>query len=111
MLSYSVMSNSLQTHEEPPSSVHGILQIRILEWVAISSLLIFLTQGSDLSLLRLLHWQAHSLPWCHLETCIYTFEYERNEVEVWDEAIAWMFLFVHISLSCISRIQGVPLGH
>ena len=52
MLSYSVMSNSLQTHEEPPSSVHGILQIRILEWVAISSLLIFLTQGSDLSLLH-----------------------------------------------------------
>ena len=55
----------------PGSSVHGILQIRILEWVAISSLLIFLTQGSDPSLLCLLHWQAHSLPWCHLERSTY----------------------------------------
>ena len=32
MLSHSVMSNSVQPHD---SSVHGILQGRILEWVAI----------------------------------------------------------------------------
>ena len=45
------------------SSVHGILQARILEWVAMpSSMGIFLTQGSNLSLLCLLHWQAGSLP-------------------------------------------------
>ena len=40
----------------PGSSVHGILQARILEWVAISSSKgIFLTQGSNLCLLHLLH--------------------------------------------------------
>ena len=42
------------------SSAHGILQARILKWVAIS---FFLTQGSNL---HLLHWQADSLPQSHL---------------------------------------------
>ena len=44
------------------SSVHAIFQARI------HSLLqgIFLTQGSNLSLLCLLHWQADSLSLCHL---------------------------------------------
>ena len=47
----------------PDSSVHGILQARILEWVVISSSRgIFLTQGSNPCLLCLLHWQAGSLP-------------------------------------------------
>ena len=47
----------------PDSSVHGIFQERILEWVAISSSrVIFLTQGSKLSLLYLLHCQVDSLP-------------------------------------------------
>ena len=47
----------------PGSSVHGILQARILEWVAMrSSRGIFPTQGSNPHLLRLLHWQAGSLP-------------------------------------------------
>ena len=47
----------------PGSPVHEILQARILEWVAIfSSRGIFPTQGSNLSLLHLLHWQAGSLP-------------------------------------------------
>ena len=76
----------------PGSSVHGILQASILEWVAISfsrgsswpPLLcpwdspgkdtgagfhfllqeIFPTKGLNLCLLRLLHWQADSLPLC-----------------------------------------------
>ena len=40
----------------PGSSVHGIFQVRILEWVAITySRRIFLTQGSNLHLLCLLH--------------------------------------------------------
>ena len=48
-------------YNPPGSSVHGILPARILEWVAIffsrgSS------QGSNLHLLHLLHWQAGSLP-------------------------------------------------
>ena len=42
----------------PGSSVHGISQARILEWVAISFLQgIFPTQGSNLCLL---YWQADS---------------------------------------------------
>ena len=45
-VSRSVVSNSLQPHglySPPGSSVHGILQARILEWVAISS-----SRGSSL---------------------------------------------------------------
>ena len=45
------------------SSVHEILQARILEWVAIFFLQgIFPTQGLSLYLLCLLHWQTDSLP-------------------------------------------------
>ena len=41
----------------PGSSVHGIFQARVLEWVAIFLLQgIFLTQGSNPHLLCLLHW-------------------------------------------------------
>ena len=51
----------------PGSSVYGISQTRILEWVAISHLQgIFLTQGSNPCLWHLLRWQADSLPLCHL---------------------------------------------
>ena len=50
-------------HSPPGSSVHGILQARILEWVAIPfSKGIFPTQGLNPHLLCLLHWQASSLP-------------------------------------------------
>ena len=45
----------------PGSSVHGIFQARILECHILLQG-IFLTQGSNLCLLRLLHWQADSLP-------------------------------------------------
>ena len=40
----------------PGSSIHGILQARILDWVALLQG-IFQTQGSNLSLLGL-HWQS-----------------------------------------------------
>ena len=46
----------------PGSSVHGVLQAGILEWVAmplLQGILIFPTQGSNPGLL---HWQADSLP-------------------------------------------------
>ena len=47
----------------PGSSVHGMLHARVLEWVAISSFKgLFWTQGLNPHLLRLLHWQAGSLP-------------------------------------------------
>ena len=45
----------------------GIFQARILEWAAVSySRGIFPTQGLNLRLLHLLHWQADSLPMSHL---------------------------------------------
>ena len=50
-------------YSPPGSSVRGILQARILEWVAIS-----FSRGSSWSnpcLLGLLHWQAGSLPPSH----------------------------------------------
>ena len=52
---------------QPGSSVHGLLQASILEWVAISSSRgSSLTQDSSQSLLHLLPWQADSLPLSHL---------------------------------------------
>ena len=53
--SRSVVSDSLQPMDcsPPGSSIHGVLQARILEWVAISLLQeIFLTQGSNPGLLH-----------------------------------------------------------
>ena len=50
----------------PGSSVHGILQARILEWVALLQG-IFPTQGLSPRLLHLLHWQVgSSLPFSPL---------------------------------------------
>ena len=66
------MSDSWRSHglcSPPNSSVYGIIQARILGWVAI-----FYYRGSSqrrnwtLHLLHLLHWQADSLPLCHLES-------------------------------------------
>ena len=50
------------------SSVHGILQARILEWVAISSQGIFSTQGLNLNLLCRLHCRWMILPLSHQGT-------------------------------------------
>ena len=57
---HSVMSDSFDPVDcsPPGSSVRGILQARILEWVAISFL-----RGSNR---HLLHWQVDSLPLHHL---------------------------------------------
>ena len=50
-------------YDPPVSSVHGILQARILEWVAVPSFRgILPIWGSNPHLLCLLHWQAVSLP-------------------------------------------------
>ena len=47
----------------PGSSVHGIFQVRILEWVSIPFPPgVFATQGLNPHVLRLLHWQVGSLP-------------------------------------------------
>ena len=61
----------------PCSSAHGILQARILEWVAMPSFrAIFLTQGLNLHLLCLLHWQAGSLPLP--PPGLYTFRWQKK---------------------------------
>ena len=66
----------------PGSSVHGIFQAGILEWIAICHFLlqgIFLTQESNL---RLLHWQAASLLLSHLESCNqYNLQYNKEASE------------------------------
>ena len=50
-------------YSPPGSPVHGILQVRILEWVAMpSSRASFPTQGLNPHLLSLLRWQVGSLP-------------------------------------------------
>ena len=46
----------------PGSPVHGILQARMLEWVAMPPPGVFSIQGLNPRLLHLLHWQACSLP-------------------------------------------------
>ena len=54
---------NLMNCSPPGSSVHGIFQARILEWVAISSSRgIFPTQRLNRGILGLLHRQADSLP-------------------------------------------------
>ena len=54
----SVMSDSLDC-SPPGSSVHGILQARILQWVAVLGVAV------QTCISCLLHWQAYSLPLCH----------------------------------------------
>ena len=49
-------------YHPPGSSVHEILQARILEWVAMILQGIFPTRGLSPHILRLQHWQAGSLP-------------------------------------------------
>ena len=76
----SVMFNSLQhygVYSPPGSSVHGILQAGILEWIAISSSRrIFPTQGSNL---HLLHWQVDSLPLSHQGSPYWRLEKDKNK--------------------------------
>ena len=41
---------------------------------------IFPTQGSNLHPLHVLHWQADSLPWCHLRNMLATFKDLKNHI-------------------------------
>ena len=70
----------------PGSSVHGILQARILEWVAVSSSRGSSRPGIEPHLLHLPHGQVDSTL-CHLEACCCVIfsvlsdeEAERNKV-------------------------------
>ena len=70
VLSHSIVSDSVPMDCGPPgSSVHGILQARILEWVAMPFPRgIFPTQGSNPRLSCLLYGQAGSLLLSHRES-------------------------------------------
>ena len=58
--SYPILCDPMD-YSPPGSSVHGILQARILDWVAMpSSRGSFPTQELNQRLLHLLHWQAGS---------------------------------------------------
>ena len=58
---YPILCNPMD-YSLPGSSIHGISQARILEWIAIS----FSKGSSQGSNIHFLHWQADSLPLCHL---------------------------------------------
>ena len=60
-----ILSDSMDC-SPPGFSIHGIFHARILEWVAISSPGNLPDPGSNPHLFHLLHWQADSLPLCHL---------------------------------------------
>ena len=53
-------------YSPPGSSVHGVFQARILKWVAISSARGSFWPRNQTRIPGLLHWQADSLPPCHL---------------------------------------------
>ena len=76
----------------PGSSVHGILQARILGWVAISSARGSSWQGSKPHFLHLLHWQVDSLPLHHL-----------GSHEFWGDAIQPITSFI-LSFSQFSSV-------
>ena len=69
----SVMFNSLRPHEFPDKN------IRVGCYFLLQG--IFLTQGSNLYLLHLLHWQADSLPLCHLGRLLLS--YDEKLIENW----------------------------
>ena len=61
------------------SSVHGILQAGILEWIAMPSFQgIFLTQASNPRLLRLLHRRQILYPLSHLGSPFVIYEYTKS---------------------------------
>ena len=49
-------------YRPPGSSVHGILQARIVEWVSMPSSRGLTNSGINLCLLHLLHWPVGRLP-------------------------------------------------
>ena len=86
----------------PVSSVPGILQARILEWVAMpSSRGIFLTQGSNPHLLCSLHWQAGSLPLAPSVMGLITWALSCYKCWSWNSRASMIrtMLLIHLQLS------------
>ena len=91
----------------PGSSLHGISQARILEWVAISS-----SRGScqcrdrTRSLLRLLHWQMDCLPLSHLGSPFwFTEQLLKSRKIIYDNELnqvtePMILLYIYLADSC-----------
>ena len=82
----STVSDYLQPHGLYPTrilSVYGILQARILE-LGCHFLFqgIFLIQGSNSHILYLVHWQADSLPLCHLGSTMSFGLFEFKKIKI-----------------------------
>ena len=71
-----ILSDSMDC-SPPGFSIYGIFQARILEWVAISSPGNLPDPGSNPHPFHLLHWQADSLPLCHLGS-IYIYHWLKH---------------------------------
>ena len=78
----------------PVSSVHGILQVRILEWVAIHSLLqgIFPTQGLNLGLL-------------HCRQILYYLNHQRSPLKIWNASRICMSFLTNAKKKIIYHIS------
>ena len=91
----------------PGSSVHGILQARILEWVDLQG--IFLTQGLNPCLLCLLHWQVGSLPPPPPGKIIWYWISSR--CSTWGSLLSvkccWFSTWFRLSLIFISSVQSL----
>ena len=61
----------MDDYSPPGSCVHGVIQARILEWVAISSCRGSSPPRHQTHILWLLHWQVDSLPLSHLGSPYY----------------------------------------
>ena len=95
----------------PGSSVHVILQARILEWVAIS-----FSRGSfERSILHLLHWQVDLLPLSHLGSSEphFTIGLNRGGLQQragWARPDNIMFSALNCSQDCPPSLGGYILG-
>ena len=79
----------------PGSSIHGILQARILEWVAMPSSRVSPPPSDRTCILSLLHWQVVSLPlvlpgkpWMVAQLCKYTKDH-------WTVPFRWAVWYVN----------------
>ena len=80
----------------PGSSLPGISQARILEWVAI-----FFSRGSSRTCL--LHWQAFSLPLRHqgsltIKTFMHAVNGKSNDSETWKKILhIWCWITIYLN--------------
>ena len=91
---------------QPGSSVHGIPQGRILDWVAMPSSRESQTQGSNLRLLRLLSGQVSSLPLAPPEGGIIYISYFLKKVSTVQETkprvINYTLLIIRF-IDCVNK--------